>query len=197
MVGVLCLALYKISRPPFFVTESPDSTYTVNLFGQKERPAFFTVEVGVTVLKDKTPFLPYQTLHSGDFMDLSFELGYPDSRWVGDNVLQFYNEENFDNGKSQVIFLSNNSNKTIKHLRLGSWDWFLLFDVLPGAHVRLSASPTKGDDAWVYLEGEFYDGQTFKKSATYNVTGISKLPVFTISVAEEDVKIESSYTYVP
>src|SRR6187399_1753704 len=95
----LFYCIYGALKPPFFATVSPDKSYTVELYGQKERPALFTAEVGAVVLKGGSVFWPYQTLHSGDFMDLSFELGWPDHRWIGNNILQFYSENELSQTK--------------------------------------------------------------------------------------------------
>lgn len=188
----LAFALYKIvAEPPvFFTTHSPTGMYTVFLSGQKERPALFTVEVRFDVLKDGNRFWTDQYLHSGDAMDLSFELGYPDYRWVGDNILQFYNEENFDKGRPQAIFLANRSKQTIKHLKLQAWDKFLIFDVQPGDEVRLSASPLKGGYPWVSIEGEFYDGQRFKENAVFRLTTVDQSPSYNVLFTDDGLKVE-------
>ncbi|CAN5645283.1 hypothetical protein BH24ACI2_BH24ACI2_11770 [soil metagenome] len=106
---LVSLVFYNVyvRSTPFFTTSSPAGTYMVNLTGQKERPHIFTVEVRFNVLKNGKPFWSDQYLHSGDAFDLSFEVGYPDCRWLGENILRFYHEKDFNAGKPQVVIVVN------------------------------------------------------------------------------------------
>ena len=117
-----------VEARPFSSMSSPTGAYTVNLTGRKERPSLSPNTVNYHVLKAGEPFLPSAYLHSAlDFMDLSFEAGYPDHRWVSDNVLQLYREQYFSEGVRDEVVVVNRTGQIIKHLRVRSVDQFLLF----------------------------------------------------------------------
>jgi len=180
----LLLVVFYVSesfRPPFFTTTSPDATYTVNLYGQKERPALLTVEVGAVVHKAGQIFWPYQTLHAGDAMDISFELGWPNHRWIGENAIQFYREKNFTEFKhEQALILTNTTDKVVRHLRIECEDKFLVFDIQPASEIVFEASPPKGDFQGLWATGKFDDGVGFTENATYDVRSVGQ--PFTIHV---------------
>ena len=148
---------------PFLTAPSPSGTYTVNLTGRKERPFLIPNTVDYHALKVGEPFLASRHLHSAwDFMDLSFELGYPDHRWVSDNILQLYNERYFSDGEPDALVIVNRAGQIIKHLRVQSVDQFLLFDLQPGAETRLLNSRPRGDYKDFHVVGEFYNGRRFE-----------------------------------
>ncbi|MEQ1643152.1 MAG: hypothetical protein ABL959_06885 [Pyrinomonadaceae bacterium] len=183
--------IYEFLRPPFFSTTSPDATYIVNLYGQKERPALLTVEVGAVVLKDGQVFWRYQALHAGDAMDISFELGWPDHQWIGENALQFYRKENYTDSKYELaLILVNTSDKVVRHLKLNCEDKFLVFDMEPKSEIRLKIPPSKGDSQSVSVTGKFDDGVTFTKYAGFDVTGVEKPFSYHVFVKADGVTID-------
>ena len=152
---------------PFFTTSSPAGTYTLNLTGRKDRPFMTPNTVNYHVLKAGEFFLPSTHLHTAyDFMDLSFELGYPHYRWIGDNVVQLYNERFFSDGEPDTLVVVNGTGQTIKYLGLDSVDQFLLFDLQPGAEVRLPNSQPRGDDKTFNVTGELYGGGRIEGGAS-------------------------------
>ncbi|MEJ7847452.1 MAG: hypothetical protein WKF92_05120 [Pyrinomonadaceae bacterium] len=191
---VFASALYKIAVEPsvFFTTHSPSGLYTIHLSGQKERPAFFTVEVGFDVLKKGKPFWTGQSLHLGDSLDTSFEEGWPNHRWIGENVIQFYHEADLrEFTNNQEILLANKTSSVIRNLRLSCSDKFLVLDLQPGTEIRLSVPPPKGDLSGIYVEGEFYDGNSFKGNAIFDVEKINTALKYAVHVTDEAVKFES------
>jgi hypothetical protein len=156
----ISLALFHpaTESKPFFTTTSPGNTYTVMLTGQKERPLFFTVEVHFNVLKSGQTFLLDKYLHSGDSEDLSFEVGYPNYHWITENVIQFYREDNFNDGKPDTLIIVNNTDQAIKYAKIETVDKFLIFDLQPGNEIKVLDSPRRGDAKWLGVEGEFYNG---------------------------------------
>lgn len=81
----------------FFTTNSPSHTYEVKLKGQKGRPLVLTNEVRADVFKGGRPFISDVWLHSTqDALDLSFEAGYPDTRWVTENIVEFYRKQYYE-----------------------------------------------------------------------------------------------------
>ncbi len=198
---LLLLAWYKI-KPIFFTTHSPGGTYTVNLKGQKERPALFTAEVRFNVLKNGESFWSDQYLHSGDAMDLSFEVGYPNHRWLGENVLRFYHDEDFNAGKSQVVVIVNKTNKVIKSLKFETdpTDKYLLFDIQPGTEIRLPVSPPKGDYEILSIEGKFYEERSFDNVASFKINKEINEPfTYQIYITDDALTIENSQLekYIP
>jgi hypothetical protein len=160
----ISMALYDaaVESNPFFTTSSPEGTYTVKLTGQKQRPFFFTNTVNYQVLKNGQPFLPSTYIHSGDAMDISFELAYPNHRWLSENILHLYREEYFNYGKPDTLVVVNRTGQVIKHLKVASEDQFLFFDLQPGAEIKLLNSRSRGDYKWFKAVGELYDGRKIK-----------------------------------
>ena len=159
---IISLIIYRvIAKPPptFLTTSSPEKTYTVYLTGQKEQPLFFTVEVRFHVMKNGTRFLSNKYLHSGDSEDMSFEMRYPNHRWVNENTLQFYREEYFHDGKPDTVVVVNNTGETIKYTKIESVDAILLFDLQPGFTGKMLTPRPRGDSKWVDVVGEFSDGR--------------------------------------
>ena len=157
----ISLVLYDaaVESNPFFITSSPGGTYTVKLTGQKQRPFFFTNTVNYHVLKNGQPFIPSTYIHSGDFMDISFELAYPNHRWLSENTLQLYREQYFNDGIPDTLVVVNRAGQVIKHLKVASQDQFLFFDLQPGAEMNLLNSRPRGDYKVLDVAGEFYDGK--------------------------------------
>ncbi len=180
------------TNEPFLITTSPGGKYEVKLNGQKERPMFWA-EVRFSVIKDGSPFWMNHYLHSGDAFDLSFEIGYPDHRWVDENIVQFYNRENFKSGSPQKLILVNSTDRIVKYLYLQCWDKFLLFDIQPGSEITLLASPPKGDRPWVSFTGEFYDGQLLEEQSVFDENHNRRQAHFRINLSDNGVDIQKSY----
>jgi hypothetical protein len=190
LCGLLIVLLFflgcseKTAKPKaFFSTTSPAGTYTVSLTGQKERPLFFMVEARFEVSKGGEPFVTNKHLYSFDSMDLSFELGYPNHRWLSESTVQFYREEYFNDGEPDTFLLVNNTGRAIKYALVESEDKFLLFDLPAESTTKLLNSPQRGDFKWLNIAGEFGDGRsivskpvdlaiptTRRGGATYNIS---------------------------
>ena len=156
------VVLYKtMVRQPaaFLTTSSPDKRYKVDVTGQKERPRFFTVEVRFHVNKDATPYVSDKFLHSGDSEDPSFEMLYPNHRWMNERTIQFYREEYFQAKPPDTLVLTNNTGETIKYARIRSVDTVLVFDLKAGVTETLITPSSRGDLKWLEIDGEFVNGQ--------------------------------------
>jgi hypothetical protein len=164
----ISLVLYDaaVESNPFFTTPSPGGTYTVELTGQKRRPLFFTNTVNYHVLKNGQPFIQSTYIHSGDFMDISFELAYPNHRWVSGDTLQLYREQYFNDGRPDTLVVVNRAGQVIKHLKVASQDQFLFFDLQPGTEMKLLNSRPRGDYKGIDVVGEFYDGRRINSEET-------------------------------
>ena len=157
----ISLVLYDAAAEsnPFFTTSSLGGTYTVKLTGHKQRPFFFTNTVNYHISKNGQPFIPSTYIHSGDFMDISFELAYPDHRWLSGNTLQLYREQYFNDGRPDTLVVVNRAGQVIKHLKVASQDLYLIFDLQPGTEMSLLNSRPRGDYKVLDVAGEFYDGR--------------------------------------
>lgn len=160
-LGLSLFVGYWLLKPEtiFSSVTSPNHTYTVELKGSKTRPLLIPHEVRVDVLKTGQPFASDIWLHSAqDSFDLSFEAGYPDLRWLNDNLVEFYRQEYFEKG-SDSLTTRNTSLKPIKYIRVQSVNKFLLFDFEPGTSVSMKIPAPRGDWQSIAVEGMFTDGQ--------------------------------------
>lgn len=179
---------------PFLTTSSPQGTYTVNFIGKKERPVIPLVDhlVRFNVFKQDVLFLTERKLHSGDWLDISFDNLYPDQRWIDDKSLQLYREQYHRDTPLDVILVSNDTDTKIAHLRIHSIDSILLFDIEPRATSKFMVAGARMDFKSVYLEGEFNSEQKiagyskdfdvgtgsfiYKITVSHNGSAIEQLP---------------------
>lgn len=173
---------------PFATLQSPAGTYRVELYGHPQRPYWFTSEVGSVVRKEGEIFWPYRTLHSGDAMDISFELRWPNYRWVQDNILQLYSKEELSDPRRQEIMVVNDSDQVIPRLLIFCTDKFLVFDFQPASNLQLSCSPPKGDSQGVYVSVE-RTNRKIEGSAVFDVKGLTDALSYTINVGVDEIAI--------
>lgn len=144
--------------------DSPSGNYSVRLFGQKERPILLTVSIYFEVLKGGKSYWNTELLHSGDAMDLSFELGWPESRWVQENVVEFYRPEDLAGNTGDQLEVVNLSERPLKHLRIESGSKVLAFDIEPGASVLVAIPKAKGDYCSTWMEAHFVGPEPLRTS---------------------------------
>jgi hypothetical protein len=152
-------------HPRILTSTSPAGTYTVTLTGKAERPSYPAVvnTVWFSIVKDNKPFLAERYLHSGDWLDPSFAILYPQHSWVSENTLHFYREEYFHSGKSSAVEVINSSGEAINYLKVSSDDTYLLFDLQPKSRTKLIMAPPRGSIAYVSVEGEFSENKRIEK----------------------------------
>lgn len=191
------LFLYKATARPqvFLTTSSPGKTYTVHLAGQKDRPHIPAIshKVYFSVLKNSENFLSDKQVHSGDWLDPSFEISYPRHTWVSENVLSFYRNEYFSKGTLNTLTVVNSTNEIIKYLRVISDCMVLLFDIQPKSMTELSIPAPRGNLKWVSVEGEYSEGRSIKKNGVDFVIPDEPSGHFTyyIYITGDDLRIES------
>ena len=140
-------------------TTSTNNKYTVELTGDKGRGGFLVYAVvKYNLLKNGQLLIKDQVAHSGDSMDISFELAYPEHAWINENTLRFWrNPDRPADSRLDTLLISNNTDKVIKFLRIRARDMSFVFDIQPHSQARLPFSQqSEGNDIWT--EGEFEDG---------------------------------------
>src|SRR3712207_4203994 len=156
--AIVSVILVRFGSPPeaFLSTSSPGGAYTVSLTGQKGRPGITSVYSNVyfSARRNADEFLSGRHLHSGDWFDISFELAYPDLKWVGENSLLFYREKNFTEGTPGKLVVVNDTNRKIRYLHITADCMFLLFDVEPNFRAELSVPAPRSSLKWISVEGE-------------------------------------------
>ena len=136
---LICFVIYSFFLKPlqtFLITSSPDKTYTVSLKGQKTKPIFFTAEVRYDVSKKGAPMLSNKFLYSADGLDFPFKFSCPNYRWINEQTIQFYREENLRERPPDTVIVVNNTGKTLKLVRIGSNEMVLFFEIQPGSRPR-------------------------------------------------------------
>ena len=167
-LGVILLSVVLIARSwmnkntaIFTTTTSPQNTYSVNLKGAKGRPFLLPYAVSADVYKLGEPYVTTVLLHEAwDFMDESFELAYPEMRWVGNNVVEFYGPHDLGN---DVLIVQNRSSKPVKCLSVYRGNKFLVMDLRPGASLSLQVPKTNSDSQWMTLDGVLEDGTRIRR----------------------------------
>jgi hypothetical protein len=168
-LGWFCCLLFvvacAINQQPvvFLTTVSPNKTYSVQLKREKGMP--LPNHVRADVLKSDRLFQSDIWLHTtGDSSDMTFEAGYPDFRWLHDNIVEFYRKQYFDMGTDSVE-VQNKTSRSIRYLHLESLNKFLVFDVQPGSSTSLEVPAPHSDSQWIAVEGTFSDSDTIKFSS--------------------------------
>jgi hypothetical protein len=178
----------------WLTTSSPNKTYTVELTGNKGRGGLIIPSVvGYKVFKDSQIMAKNSWVHSGDWMDISFELAYPEHAWVSENVIRFWRNPHIpeEKDKFDVLLISNDTDKTIKYLEVKARDMFFVFDLQPNSTLRLSST----HQSWSYgiwIGGEFEDGENIEYGTGFTHRDKLNKPLrHCLSVNYGYVKIES------
>jgi hypothetical protein len=149
---------WLLDSPVWLSSVSPNQNFTVQLTGDKGRGGFFIpTVVKYNVLKNGTLIAKDRVVHSGDFMDISFELAYPEHAWINENTLQFWSNRHRREDNLDTVLISNNTDKVIRFLRIKAWDMFFVFDVQARSQLRLSFTH-RSEGKGISVEGEFEDG---------------------------------------
>lgn len=191
--GILLHEFFFTSRV-WFSTTSPNKTYTIELTGDKGRGGIlFYSTVRFNALRNGQTIVKGAHAHSGDFMDISFELAYPEHEWVSDNIARFWRTPNVPESNFDQLVVSNNSGKAIKFLKIYAMDMFLIFDMQPNSTLKISASHQSWA-SWIKSEGEFIDGQPISGNGVNFLlkNGLDKPFRYCISISENGLKIENA-----
>jgi hypothetical protein len=159
LFGTYILNRTVFSASDILTSSSPAGTYAVTLSGQSERPSFPAVEhtVYFRVVKDGKPFINGKYFHSGDWLDPSFSILYPQHSWLSENILHFYGEESSQRRTAGTALVTNKSDKPIRYLKVVSDDAYLLFDLQPGSTTSIKIPSANSSLLYINVEGEFSD----------------------------------------
>lgn len=175
-------------------TTSPNKTYTVELTGDKGRGGFiFYNTVRFNALRNGQSIVKNAHAHSGDWMDISFELAYPEHAWVSENVMRFWRNPHLpeEKEKSDTLLISNDTDKAIKYLKVNANDMFLVFVMQPKSTLKLSSTHQSWSSG-VWVGGEFEDGQRIDYGAGFPHHNKVNEPLrYCVSINPSYVKIES------
>lgn len=175
----------------WLTTSSPHKTYTVEFTGDKGRGGFIIPSfVGYKVIKAGNIIARNSSVHSGDWMDISFELAYPQHDWIDENVLRFWGDSNLpeQRNKFDTLLISNETDRAISHLEVKAKDLFLIFDIPPHTTMKLSSShQTEGTGFWT--QGAFDDGKAFSNGASFCAAESNEPLQYRLSVNQAGIRI--------
>ena len=187
-------AWFVTAQPNVFLkTVSPNRVYTVEFIGNPSSPSFPLIDhkTNFSLFKHGQSLVKNAPVMTYDFFDSGFGEKYPEHHWVYDGTLRFSSDISESEKSSDILFVFNKTDKTVKFLRIVVGDMFFIFEMPPGKS-RFSV-PRLGDQPWVTAEGEFDDGQQIKwKGVNFLNKGKSKDSLcYCVSVTEDGLKIES------
>ena len=137
---------------------SANHKYTVELTGDKGRGGLLIPSVvKYNILVDGNPLTRDRLAHSGDAMDISFEIAYPEHAWIDNNTLRFWSNRHRREDNLDTLLISNNTQKVVRFLRITAWDMFFVFDVQARSQLKLSFTH-RSEGKGISVEGEFEDG---------------------------------------
>lgn len=149
----------------FLATNSPNKTYAVNLKGNPGRALVMGNEVWADIYKDGNLVLRDVWLHTTrNSFDLSFEAGFPDHRWLSENVVEFYRPGYFERGADHLE-VKNQTDTPVKYLRVESYNKFLILDLQPKSSVSLKVPLPRADWQWFFVEGSSLDGKLIPENS--------------------------------
>lgn len=174
LVGLLVIRYFE---EPIDVFVSPNGKYRIELYGDKERPwlPFYENSVKADVVSNGVRNRGLH-IHTGDWMDSSFDLTYQKFRWHNERVLGFHgvgNHEPVASDFGDSLTLLNNTAKRIAYLNVTfGVNRFLVFDLEPGENQELFVVHGMHHQ-YIYVAGEFENG-LHVKGAGLNFTEKAK-----------------------
>lgn len=183
---------WRCTYPRVWLTStSPNGKYTVELTGDKGRGGILIPSVvKYNILVDGKLLTRDRPVHSGDAMDISFELAYPEHAWIDERTLRFWSNRHRREDLLDTLLVSNNTGKTIKFLRIKTWDMFFVFDVQPNSKLKL-AFTHRSEGKQISAEGEFEDGSLINYGV-YSLENRSRDPLgYCMTIDYDRVTINS------
>jgi hypothetical protein len=192
LAAVLGVSAWVNKRTAVFTTTtSPQNTYSVNLKGAKGRPLLIPYWVSADVYKMGEPYVADVLLHEAwDAFDLSFELGFPETRWPANNIVEFYRPQYFEKG-NDILIVQNRSAKRLNCLFIDAVSKYLIIDMRPGASLSLNIPKSRATWHWIGFEGVLEDGTKIQRAyKDFNRSGCAYL----LSIVESGSALETRMT---
>jgi hypothetical protein len=147
---------WKRESQPFLSISSPDRTYNITFSGRRDRPTIpFTdhsVYMEITkageFVRRSTKFL------SGDWLDPSFDMLFPNHQWIGNNTLLLYREQYRQDTALDTVEVINTSDITVSYIGIRSQDCAILLDIKPHSTTTFQISGARSDSKSVFVEGQ-------------------------------------------
>lgn len=199
LVGVTVLrALF--ARPLFSTIPSPDGALSLRLKGDPTGPIQPIIDHSVSfdLFHNGQPVLVNKFVHSGDWLDPSFNDLYRQHDWVTNSVIRF-SRVSVDATKCDRLVVRVETKKPITYLYIESRDLFLVFNPKPESQFSLCAYPQTWL-SWIEVEGEFAGGEPIRWKGTNFTINYSPGPFeYQISITADGPNIWSSQLseYIP
>jgi hypothetical protein len=133
-------------------TTSPTGAYSLTLTGRNDPPPLGDYQTGFhsagySVAKSGREFIPTEGLYRGGSYDAYFLNQYPVQEWVGDSAIRFGPPRELPDDQCDEVTVQNESGQTLKFVRLDAArvEKYLIFDLAPGAKVKLVTYPQTRD----------------------------------------------------
>src|SRR5262245_46445085 len=191
LVGIM--VHWWVAEPAVWLSSSsPDQTYKVELTGDKGRGGFFVpAVVKYNLIKNGHLLAKNRKAHSGNAMDISFEIAYPEHTWISENVIRFWrNESGAIDDSVNKISISNVANKIVKYLMLKTTYMFFVFDIQPHSTLQLSFT-RRPEITSIWCEGEFDDGSRFEYGAGFRESMTSEPLAYCMAIHDDQITISS------
>jgi hypothetical protein len=192
-VGLIAHWWFRES-PVWLSSSSPNHTYAVDLTGDKGRGGFIIDSVvKYRLSKNGNVFVKDRVAHRGDWLDISFELAYPEHAWIRENVMRFWRKpDRLEEDRSDALLISSDASQAVRYLRIKTKDMFFIFDIKPRSTSRLSFThQSEGNYFW--CEGEFIDGRRFEYAANFLESKASDPLGYCIVIHDNRLTIESPH----
>ena len=143
------------------------------------------------LIRDEQPVLVNKYLHSGDWLDPSFNDLYKQHNWVTNSLIRF-SRADVAATKCDRLVVHVDTNRPISFLYIQSRDLFLVFNPEPQSRFELCAHPQKSM-GWIEVEGEFADGKPVPWKGTNFTIDYKPGPFeYQISITSDGPNISSS-----
>lgn len=182
------------SSKVFLTTKAPDEVFTVEMTGNPHAPKFpiGEHEVRFNLLKNSLLIVQGAYVDEFDSMDSDFAGMYPKHKWIGNNVVRFGVDLDMSEESPDLITISNNTDQTIKYLKIVAGDLLFVFEMSPRSKTRVKV-PHNDWISWVWGEVELSNGNKLKgNGANFFHRGWLSEPLrYCLSVDEAGIRVES------
>jgi len=198
IVGIAALALFAccLTREAVvFRSSSPDGRYNVEV----------TESSGIGALLFSTNFSLHLRKEGKDWAKPSYLIGFDDRQgftdryskieWVEDRTLRMFDKRN-EQELGDFVKISNQSNQSLKYLRVRTVGLHLLLDVASTTETKIYVPYfNPAANIWIEANGEFEDGSPIPtKGVNFNKSPLTnrEQPAYCVFVTDAGVIIQSA-----